>query len=91
MKKVLIGFLLLVAFFIIYFLQSNFFNWFTIGGIKPNLFIILALFVGLFAGRIRGILFGAIFGILLDFFIGRNIRNYSYSIGYNRIYRWIFR
>ena len=91
MKKVLIGFLLFVAFFIIYFLQSNFFNWFTIGGIKPNLFVILALFVGLFAGRIRGILFGAIFGILLDFFIGRNIRSYSYSIGYNRIYRWIFR
>lgn len=91
MKKVLIVFLLFIAFFIIYFLQSNFFNWFTIGGIKPNLFVILVLFVGLFAGRIRGILFGAIFGIFLDFFIGRNLRNNSNIISNNRIHWWIFR
>ena len=50
MKKAIAIISLIIAFFVIYFLQTNFFTWFTIGGIMPNLFIILVLFIGLFIG-----------------------------------------
>ena len=73
MKKAFLAIGLLIAFILIYILQSNFFSWFTIAGIKPNLFIILVLFVGLFAGRIYGMSFGIILGLFLDIFIGRKI------------------
>lgn len=73
MKKVQIIISLILVFFVIYFLQSNFFEWFTISGIKPNLFVILVLFIGLFMGRTYGICFGIIFGLFLDILIGRNI------------------
>ena len=48
MKKFLININLVLIAFIIYFLQSNFFSWFTIAGIKPNLFVVYVLFIGLF-------------------------------------------
>ena len=65
--------LMFVTFLIIYFLQSNFFNWFTIAGVKPNLFIILTLFISLFAGAKIGTAYGIFFGIFLDVVIGRSI------------------
>lgn len=80
-KKVLIVIALILVFFIIYFLQSNFFNWFTIAGIKPNLFVILALFIGLFLGRKSGLCFGIIYGFFLDSLIGRNIGIASVMLG----------
>lgn len=73
MKKTLVIFGILITFFLFYFLQTNFFSWFTIAGIKPNLFVILVLFIGLFAGRIVGVVSGTLFGILLDLFIGKNV------------------
>ena len=73
MKKTLTILAIFMTFFIFYFLQVNFFNWFTIAGIMPNLFVILILFVGLFAGRTVGISVGVVCGLLLDLFIGRNI------------------
>lgn len=66
MKKILINVTLIVIGFIIYFLQSNFFSWFTIAGIKPNLFVIYVLFIGLFGSRSMGIVYGSITGIFLD-------------------------
>lgn len=66
MKKVLINIGLVLIGFIIYFLQANFFSWFTISGIKPNLFVIFILFMGLFGNRSMGIIYGAVFGIFLD-------------------------
>ncbi len=66
MKKFLINIALILIGFIIYFLQANFFSWFTIFGIKPNLFIIYILFIGLFGNRGMGIIYGSITGILLD-------------------------
>ncbi len=66
MKKVLINIGLVLIGFIIYFLQANFFSWFTISGIKPNLFVIFILFIGLFGNRSMGIIYGAVFGIFLD-------------------------
>lgn len=73
MKKGLIIFLLIIAFLISYFLQSNFFSWFNIAGVKPNLFVILVLCIGLFAGRTTGSILGLVFGLLLDIFIGKKI------------------
>ena len=63
MKKAGIIALIILAFFIIYFLQADFFSWFNIFGIMPNLFVILILFVGLFAGKKIGLILGLIFGI----------------------------
>ena len=73
MKKVLAIILLIVSFLIIYFIQSNFFNWFTIAGVQPNLFVIYILFVGLFAGKKIGLILGIILGFYLDMVIGRQI------------------
>ncbi|MCI8655329.1 MAG: rod shape-determining protein MreD [Clostridia bacterium] len=73
MKKVLINLAIIVVFLIIYFLQANFFTWFKIAGIMPNLFIILILFIGMFMGKIYGLIYGVVFGILIDIFIGKSI------------------
>ena len=73
MKKVVSVILLVISFFLVYFIQSNFFTWFTIAGIQPNLFIIFILFIGLFAGKKWGLIFGIIFGFYIDVIIGRQI------------------
>lgn len=73
MKKVVAIICLCITFFIIYFLQANFFTWFTIARIKPNLFIIFVLFIGLFAGKKIGVILGMILGIYLDLLVGRTI------------------
>ena len=54
-------------------LQSLFFVNFTIAGVKPNIIIILVLFIGLFIGRSRGIIYGIIYGIFIDLWIGKSI------------------
>ena len=71
MKKVgaIIG--IFITFFIIYFLQVNFFNWFTIAGIKPNLFILFIVVLSMFINKKRGIIFGIIFGLFIDIINGR--------------------
>ena len=66
MRKVLTTIALIIGFIITYFLQVNIFSSLTIGGVKPNLFIIYFLFIGLFGNQLIGTLFGIIFGIFLD-------------------------
>lgn len=73
MKKVIAIIVLIISFFIIYFLQSNFFTWFTIARIQPNLFVMFVLFIGLFAGKKIGLVLGIIFGFYIDVVIGRQI------------------
>lgn len=73
MKKLKATALLILIFVLTYFLQVNFFSWFTIRGIMPNLFISLVLLIGLFAGKKIGAIFGLFIGIILDFLIGRSI------------------
>lgn len=73
MKKALIIISLIITFFIVYFLQANFFTWFTIAGIMPNLFVILVLFIGLFIGKKVGAVLGLVFGIFIDLIIGKAI------------------
>lgn len=66
LKKFVINLVLIIIGFLIYFLQSNFFSWFNISGVRPNLFVIYILFIGLFGNKSMGILYGAIFGIIID-------------------------
>lgn len=64
---------LILTFLIIYFLQANFFTWFHIAGVKPNLFIVFVLFIGLFVGNKLGFVFGLLLGVYLDLLIGKTI------------------
>ncbi len=73
MKKVIINIILVVLCFVIYFLQSNFFNWFTIAGVMPNLFVIFILFIGLFGNRIMAIVYSTIIGIFLDLLFEQSV------------------
>ncbi len=73
MRNTIIIIITIIVFLISYFLQVNFFNWFTIGGVSPNLFVIIVLFLGLFAGKRLGIPMGIALGILLDFFTSKKI------------------
>ena len=73
MKKVLINFAIIISFIFIYLLQANFFTWFKIAGVMPNLFIILMLYIGLFMGRTPAIVYGVIFGMLIDIFISKRL------------------
>ena len=73
MKKLISIVGIIIVFFLLYFLQSNFFSWYTIAGIKPNLFVIFILFIGLFATKKMGLIFGFLFGIFLDIVIGKNV------------------
>lgn len=73
MKKVLIYIAIFIVFIFFYLLQSDFFSWFNIAGVKPNLFIILVLFCGLFTGKKSGLIIGVIFGILLDLFLRTSV------------------
>jgi len=72
---------LFIVFLIIYFLQANFFTWFNLADIKPNLFVILVLFLGLFAGSKVAFTFGIIFGIYIDLFIGKSVGATSVVLG----------
>ena len=73
MRNTLIIISMIFVFLILYFLQINFFNWFTIAGVSPNLFVIFILFIGLFGGIRIGIPFGLIAGLSLDFFMSKKI------------------
>lgn len=81
MKKILSTIIIFLIFILIYFLQSNFFSWFNIAGVKPNIFIILVLITGLFIGKIYGATTGIVLGLLLDFFIGRKLGIYAIQLG----------
>ena len=81
MKKTFDIFFIIIIFFIIYFLQSNFFTWFNIAGVKPNLFIVLIAIIGLFMKKEFGFGFGIVLGLFLDFFIGVRIGLYAATLG----------
>lgn len=73
MKKVADIFFIILIFLIIYFVQTNFFTWFNIAGVMPNLFVVLIMLIGLFMKKKSGFVFGLIFGLLLDLFVGIKI------------------
>lgn len=71
----------MVTAILIYVLQANFFSWFHIAGIMPNLFVIFILFIGLFGNRAMGTIYGLIVGLLLDFIIGSRVGVNSIGFG----------
>jgi len=81
LKKPIIHISLIITAFILYFLQANFFSWFNIAGIMPNLFIILILFIGLFGNQTMGTIYGLVIGIILDLSIGTKVGIYSVGLG----------
>ena len=60
-----------IVFIILYFIQADFFSWFTIAGISPNIFIIFILFLGLFTDNLFSIIMALLTGITLDLIVGR--------------------
>ena len=81
MKKFIMNLLIILTAFIIYFLQANFFNWVTISGVMPSLFVIFVLFIGLFSNRITGVVYGVVIGGILDLVIGTQIGIYAVGLG----------
>lgn len=81
MKRFIINFSLIIIAFLIYFLQENFFNWFTIAGVMPNLFVIFVLFIGLFSGRNKGTVYGLVIGLMLDILVGNKMGIYTITLG----------
>ncbi len=73
MRKVIINIALIITTIILYILQANLFNWFTIAGVMPNLFVIFILFIGLFGSKTMGTIYGLTVGLFLDFVIGARI------------------
>lgn len=81
MKKIKSFLILLLLFLIIYFLQFNFFTWFNIRGIMPNLFVVFTLFVGIFIGQRIGIAVGLFVGIVIDVIIGKQVGFTGIALG----------
>ena len=81
MKKLVINIFLILTIFIIYFLQSNFFTWFNIAGIMPNLFVVIVLFIGLFASKTMGTIYGIVIGLILDLLFGMKVGIQAVSLG----------
>ena len=81
MKKAIINLILIVMAFVIYFLQSDFFSWFNIAGVMPNLFVIFVLFIGLFANKTMGAIYGMAVGLFLDLTIGSKVGIYAVGLG----------
>ena len=81
MKKTIINIVLIITIFIIYYLQSSFFNWFTIAGVMSNIFVIFVLFIGLFSNKLTGRIYGVAIGLILDLVIGSNIGIYALGLG----------
>ncbi len=81
MRKVLIHIILILMLFVVYYLQSNFFNWFTIAGVMPNLFIIYIVFIGLFGNKFMGVTYGILLGFMLDYIFRQKVGITALSLG----------
>lgn len=73
MKKTTIILFLIISFFVIFYLQANLFQMFTIAGVMPNLFVIFVLFIGLFSNASLGISFGVMGGLMIDLVYSKTI------------------
>ena len=82
MKKTVINIILILVAIFIYFLQENFFNFFTIAGIMPNLFVIFILFIGLFTNKTVGTIYGVVTGLILDFLVGKCVGINAFTLGW---------
>ena len=72
-KEILSVFLLIVSFL----LQSTLLSRFTLGGIVPNLMIVMIATLGFLLGNRTGMWLGFVFGLLTDVFFGNIIGFYA--------------
>lgn len=73
MKRVRIILFIIAIYLFMYFLQVNFFSWFNISGVQPNLFVVLALFVGLYTNTKFGTIMGFFLGLYTDFLFSDSV------------------
>ncbi|MEQ8235340.1 MAG: rod shape-determining protein MreD [Syntrophomonadaceae bacterium] len=73
--------ILVLLSFLALFLQTTFFRAFTIGGIIPDLILILVVCHALFNGVYQGTIYGMLCGLLEDLYIGRFIGMNAVSKG----------
>ena len=73
MKKIKDIIIIFLIFILLYFLQINIFNNFTIFNVKPNLFIILIFSIGIKYNKLFSSIMGLIIGFLLDLLISNKI------------------
>lgn len=91
MKHAVISFFLLIAF---YLLQTTIFSRLDIAGIKPDIILILLVFIAYRYGRVPGMFMGFFTGLLLDFTEGNYLGYYAllylvvgYLLGFcNKLY-----
>ncbi len=81
MKKTIIHIALILTTILIYILQANFFNWFSIAGIMPNLLVVFVLFIGLFGDKTMGTIYGMVIGLVLDLILGKSVGNNMICLG----------
>ena len=74
MKKEFISIILLILCFL---LQSTLLSRFTMGGIVPNLMIVMIATIGFLLGNRTGMWFGFVFGLITDIFFGQIIGLYA--------------
>ena len=63
MKRIICSFIMMI---ILYLIQTTIFNKLAIAGIKPNVVIILVVFIGYKYGKIPGMIMGFFMGLFLD-------------------------
>ena len=73
MKKTTIILCLILAFFVLLYLQANLFQMFTIAGIMPNLFVIFILIISLSSNATLGISLGVLSGLMIDLVYSKSI------------------
>lgn len=66
LRKILTAIIILICFI----LQSSVFNWIALGGIIPNLLIVITAAFGFMRGEKEGLVIGFICGLLCDIFHG---------------------
>ncbi len=64
------GFVFAILIFITFIIQSTIVHGFSLGGIVPNLMLILVVALGFFRGKTTGLLVGFFCGFLNDLFLG---------------------
>lgn len=86
MKRMIASFILII---ILYLIQSSIVAKFAIAGIKPNIFILITIYIGYHYGKIKGVLIGFVSGLLLDmtegFLLGYQALMYlliGYGVGF---------
>ncbi len=74
MKKIFAYILMILGMFV---LQTTIFHAFSLGGIVPNLLLIIVMCAGLMNGQTQGLLYGFFSGLLCDIFFGSFLGFYA--------------